>query len=57
LLQSWKIGDVRVSSLVEYFGPTHDPEMLYPDYELAMFEAAAATLPPARASRPSPTSS
>lgn len=46
MLHRWQIGDVRVSSLVEYFGPTHDPAFLYPDFDRAAFDAAVATLPP-----------
>lgn len=46
MLQSWRIGDIRVSSLVEYFGPTHDPAFLYPDFERESFTAAVAEMPP-----------
>ncbi len=27
MLHSWKIGDIKVSSIVEYCGPTHDPKL------------------------------
>ena len=29
MLHSWKIGDIKVSSLVEYCGPTHDPKLVF----------------------------
>lgn len=45
MLRSWTIGDVRVTSLVEYFGPTHDPAVLFPDFDRAAFDAAARRLP------------
>lgn len=46
MLQSWKIGDFRVWSIVEYYGPTHDPEFLFPEFDRAKFQAAAAQFPP-----------
>ncbi|MEJ8570081.1 MBL fold metallo-hydrolase [Microbaculum marinum] len=46
MLHRWKIGDVRVSSLVEYHGPTHDPEFLYPKFDRGAFEAILPELPP-----------
>lgn len=45
MLQTWHIGDIRISSLVEYFGPTHDPEFLFPDFDRVEFARAAAELP------------
>jgi glyoxylase-like metal-dependent hydrolase (beta-lactamase superfamily II) len=33
LLRSRKLGEFRVSSLVEYFGPTHVPEKTFPDLD------------------------
>lgn len=39
MIHSWQIGDVKVTSLVEYFAPTHDPAFLYPDYDPAVLEA------------------
>lgn len=46
MLRSWLIGDIKVSSLVEYYGPTHDPEFLYPDFSRSAFEASVAEFPP-----------
>jgi glyoxylase-like metal-dependent hydrolase (beta-lactamase superfamily II) len=46
MLNSWQIGDIRVTSLVEYYGPTHDPAALFPAFERASFEEAASQLPP-----------
>lgn len=28
-----QIGDIRITGLTEYIGPTHDPEVLYPDWD------------------------
>lgn len=47
MLHSWMIGDIKVSSLVEYFGPTHDPDFLYPDFNREAFEKIASQFPPA----------
>ena len=33
------IGDVKVSSLVEYFGPTHVPNVVFPDFDRKELEA------------------
>lgn len=46
MIRSWSIGDIRVTRLVEYFGPTHDPATLFPDFDAARFERHAAGLPP-----------
>lgn len=46
MLHSWRIGDIRVTSIVEYFGPTHDPEFLYPDFDREVFEATLSRFPP-----------
>jgi glyoxylase-like metal-dependent hydrolase (beta-lactamase superfamily II) len=27
------IGDIRITNLIEYYGPTHDPAATYPDFE------------------------
>ena len=45
MLNSWQIGEFRVSSIVEYYGPTHDPAALFPSFERASFGEAAAQLP------------
>ncbi len=46
MLHSWKIGDVKVSSIVEYCGPTHDPTYLYPAFDRAKFDAIRPKFPP-----------
>jgi glyoxylase-like metal-dependent hydrolase (beta-lactamase superfamily II) len=46
MLHTWTIGDVRVSSLVEYFGPTHDPTFLYPKFDRGAFEEIVPYFPP-----------
>lgn len=45
MLSTWTIGDARVSSLVEYYGPTHDPAFLYPAFDRQTFEIMAGRLP------------
>jgi len=44
MIRSFNIGAVRVTSVVEYFGPTHVPEATYPEYDASRMQAAA--LPP-----------
>ena len=46
MLQSWRVGDAKVSSIVEYCAPTHDPTVLYPDFNRSAFEAQISSLPP-----------
>jgi glyoxylase-like metal-dependent hydrolase (beta-lactamase superfamily II) len=38
LISTWKIGDITVTGLVEYFGPTHDPRVLFPAFEPSALE-------------------
>lgn len=45
MLQSWRVGDAKVSSIVEYSAPTHDPTVLYPKFDRAAFEALIPSLP------------
>ena len=45
MLHSWTIGDIQVTSIVEYFGPTHDPEFLFPAFDRSQFESAVRLLP------------
>ena len=45
MLSSWTVGTIRVTSLIEYHGPTHDPQVLYPDFDRADFEAVRGQLP------------
>lgn len=45
MMHSWRIGEIRVTSLVEYFGPTHDPAILYPAFDRAAFDAVIPSLP------------
>jgi glyoxylase-like metal-dependent hydrolase (beta-lactamase superfamily II) len=33
MIRSWSIGDIRVTNLVEYFGPTHDPRATFPEFD------------------------
>jgi glyoxylase-like metal-dependent hydrolase (beta-lactamase superfamily II) len=46
MIHSWSIGDVRVTSVVEYVGPTHVPEATFPDFDAATFAAQKPLLPP-----------
>lgn len=46
MIHSWSIGDVRVTSLVEYVGPTHAPETTFPAFDEAVFRSQADLLPP-----------
>ena len=39
MLRTRMIGDVKVSSLVEYFGPTHVPSVVFPDFDRKELEA------------------
>jgi glyoxylase-like metal-dependent hydrolase (beta-lactamase superfamily II) len=32
------IGDIRITNVIEYIGPTHDPYVLYPDFDAAIIE-------------------
>jgi glyoxylase-like metal-dependent hydrolase (beta-lactamase superfamily II) len=45
MIRSWSIGDIGVTGLVEYYGPTHDPKATYPDFDRAQFDAVAGRLP------------
>jgi glyoxylase-like metal-dependent hydrolase (beta-lactamase superfamily II) len=46
MMRSWSIGDIRVTSLVEYFGPTHDPRATFPLYDPAVMAGHVQRLPP-----------
>ena len=46
MIQSRQIGDARVTRVLEYFGPTHDPAFLFPDLPQAELDAEAAWLAP-----------
>jgi len=46
MISSWSIGDLRVTSVVEYVGPTHVPEQLFPDFSPDVMKRQAANLPP-----------
>ena len=41
MIRSWKIGDATVVSIVEYFGPTHQPEAVFPEFDRAAFARRA----------------
>jgi glyoxylase-like metal-dependent hydrolase (beta-lactamase superfamily II) len=46
MIHSWSIGDARVTSVVEYVGPTHVPEATFPAWSEAAMVSSAAGLPP-----------
>ena len=46
MIRSWTIGHVTVTSIVEYFGPTHQPETVFPEFDRATFAGQAGQLPP-----------
>jgi glyoxylase-like metal-dependent hydrolase (beta-lactamase superfamily II) len=46
MIRSWSIGDIKVTSLVEYYGPTHVPEATFPAFDAAKLATQAALLPP-----------
>jgi glyoxylase-like metal-dependent hydrolase (beta-lactamase superfamily II) len=46
MIRSWTLGDVKVTSIVEYFGPTHQPEAVFPEFKRSTFEERVGELPP-----------
>ncbi len=46
MIRSWSVGDIRVTRLVEYYGPTHDPAATFPDFDRARFDRHVTGLPP-----------
>lgn len=46
MIHSWSIGDIEVTSLVEYCGPTHAPEATFPAFDPEKFERQVPLLPP-----------
>jgi glyoxylase-like metal-dependent hydrolase (beta-lactamase superfamily II) len=46
MIRSWSIGDAKVTSVVEYFGPTHVPEIAFPDFDPLIMATIAGGLPP-----------
>jgi glyoxylase-like metal-dependent hydrolase (beta-lactamase superfamily II) len=46
MIHSWSIGDLRVTSVVEYVGPTHVPEATFPAFDRATLDRQANRLPP-----------
>ena len=46
MIHSWSIGNVRVTSLVEYVGPTHVPEATFPAYSDEAMQRQQGLLPP-----------
>jgi glyoxylase-like metal-dependent hydrolase (beta-lactamase superfamily II) len=46
MIRSWSIGDIRVTRLIEYYGPTHDPATTFPEFDRARFERHVTGLPP-----------
>jgi glyoxylase-like metal-dependent hydrolase (beta-lactamase superfamily II) len=46
MIRSWSIGDIRVTRIVEYYGPTHDPATTFPEFDKARFDRHLPGLPP-----------
>jgi glyoxylase-like metal-dependent hydrolase (beta-lactamase superfamily II) len=46
MMQSRMIGEVKVTRILEYAGPTHDPSFLFPDLNAAELEQYRGTLAP-----------
>jgi len=46
MIGSWRIGDIKLANIVEYFGPTHQPEAVFPEFDRAAFSRREAELPP-----------
>jgi glyoxylase-like metal-dependent hydrolase (beta-lactamase superfamily II) len=46
MIHEFRIGDARVVGLCEYFGPTHQPEAVFPDFDRAAFARRESELPP-----------
>lgn len=46
MLFSRMIGDVKVSNLIEYYGPTHDPARVFPDLDMTASLTQAEALGP-----------
>jgi glyoxylase-like metal-dependent hydrolase (beta-lactamase superfamily II) len=46
MMQSRMLGDIRISRVLEYAGPTHDPAFLFPDLPQAEVDRHAAWLNP-----------
>jgi glyoxylase-like metal-dependent hydrolase (beta-lactamase superfamily II) len=45
MIRSWRIGDIKVTSVVEYYGPTHVPEATFPEFDGAKAAVQAGLLP------------
>lgn len=41
-----ELGDARITTVVEYYGPTHDPKVLFPDLDEADLRANASWMAP-----------
>ena len=46
MIRSWSIGDIRVTRIVEYYGPTHDPATTFPEFDRDRFDRHLPSLPP-----------
>lgn len=46
MIGSWRIGDIRVANIVEYYGPTHQPEAVFPEFDRTTFAQREHELPP-----------
>lgn len=38
MIHTRTIGNVRITNLIEYFGPTHDPAATFPDFDPSVIE-------------------
>jgi len=46
MMQSRMIGDIKVTRILEYAGPTHDPAFLFPDIDRSVLEEHQALMAP-----------
>ncbi|RWD63460.1 MBL fold metallo-hydrolase [Mesorhizobium sp.] len=46
MIGRWRIGDIEVANIVEYYGPTHQPEIVFPEFDRAVFAQRENELPP-----------
>ncbi|AOY92192.1 MBL fold metallo-hydrolase [Cupriavidus sp. USMAA2-4] len=46
MMQSRTIGDLKVTRILEYAGPTHDPAFLFPDIDRSVLDANAGLMAP-----------
>ncbi|MCV3205625.1 MBL fold metallo-hydrolase [Mesorhizobium sp. YC-39] len=46
MIGRWRIGDIEVANIVEYYGPTHQPEIVFPEFDRTVFARRENELPP-----------